>query len=149
VQGVGFQRFEQDSAVGVDDAFGYAGGAGAVEDPQRMLERHLLVARRRVAGDRLGEVGDAHGQRGDRVEVAHHDGVPHRRQPAAQLVDQRAAVHRFARETVAVDADQYGRLDLPEPVDQPVEPEIRCAAGPHGPDAGAGQHRNDGWGDVG
>jgi hypothetical protein len=71
------------------------------------------------------------------------------RTEGSRLRDQCAAVHRFAREAVAVDADQYGRLDLPEPVDQSVEPEIRCAAGPHGADAGAGQHRNDGWGDVG
>ena len=113
-----------------------------------MIERHLLVLWCGVPDDEVGVIGDLGREPPLEAEVADHDGVPHGWELVQQGGEDVAAVDALAVELVAVHPDQHGRLDLREPVDQSFDAEIRCAARPHRTDAGCGQQRDDGGGDV-
>ena len=51
VQAELLEVFEEDAALGLDDGLGQAGGAGGVEDPQRVVEGDLLEDRFGVAAE--------------------------------------------------------------------------------------------------
>src|SRR5690606_20837735 len=77
VERQGFEVFEDDAAVAVDDRLGQAGGAGGVDDPQGMVERDVLELHGVAAGAGQVRVGHARAQAAGgrlRVEVGDEDG---------------------------------------------------------------------------
>ena len=131
--------------MAVDDRLRLAGGARGEQHAQRVRERDRLereISRFREQlgpGRRVGQcvraVGDVH-------DVL--DG----RQPGADLGDLLAAVDVLGAVAVAGDGQQHLRLDLPEPVDHAAGAELRGAARPDRAQAGGGQERHQGLGDV-
>ncbi len=128
------QVLEQDAALALDDRLRQAGGAGGVEDPERVVEgdalegrlgalasREQLLPARRVAQRREVGVG---------VEVGEDDGALEARHRLLQRGDRLAAVEVPAAVAVAVDGEQHLGLDLGEAVDDACRAEVGRAARP-------------------
>jgi hypothetical protein len=101
---------------------------------------HELVERQRVEAGGRG-LASEHG--------ADEDRPPHRRERGDEIANHVASIVDLAAEPVSVGGDQDRRLDLREPVDDAPCPEVRCAHRPDGAQACDGQHRHDGFWDVG
>ena len=104
------ELFQQDAAVPVDDRLGQAGGAGRVQDPQRVLERHLLIAEvgsRDRGWSRVADPG--HRPRDPAaagpVQVGHVDDVC--RLSGVALAELAGAGTSTSRRSVAVRGDQH------------------------------------------
>ncbi len=146
------QVLEQDAALALDDRLGQAGGAGGVEDPERVVEgdaleaqlgalaggQQLLPAHRAAQG---GEVGLG-------IEVGEDDGVLEARHLRLEAGDRLAAVEVLAAVAVAVDGEEDPGLDLGEAVDDAGGAEVGRAAGPDRADARRGEEGDDRLGDV-
>ncbi len=154
VQVLVLELLQQDPAVALHDRLRQARRAGAVEDPQRVVERDRREGqRRRVGVGRAERRGAGPGVEGDgvaelrqvglRVELAQHDGPPQRRQPPLQLGQHRQPVERLAAVLVAVDGEQQGGLDLREAVGDAAGAEVGRGARPDRADRGAGEQRRD------
>jgi hypothetical protein len=127
--------------VAVDDRLGQAGGAGAVEHPERVGERDALELQRRrpVAGEAILPAGP--------VEIAEpHDARAG--QLGGDRVDLRAAVEVPAAVAVAVDGQEDLRLDLREAVDHRARAELGRRRGPDRAERRRGQERRDRLRDV-
>ncbi len=146
------QVLEQDPALALDDRLRQAGGAGGVEDPERVVEGDALepqlgaLARREqlLPGDRPVEPAEV----GVRVEVGEDDGPLEARHRRLQLGDHVAAVKVPAAVAVAVDREQDLGLDLGEAVDDAGGSEVGRAARPDCADAGGREEGGDRLGDV-
>ena len=144
-----------DAAVAVHDRLRQPGGARGEQDPQRMVERHLLErgTRRRHAArsSRSSQssrpapraAGDRRGSRYGSRSRARASAAP----PRICCISG-AAVERLAAVLVAVDAEQHLRRELREAVEHAARAEIRAAARPDGADAGGREHRDHGFGHV-
>src|SRR4051812_33349063 len=97
------------------DRLGQAGGAGAVEHPQRMIERNSLEL------ERPPYVGVTPLPRGDDLRVGQRGG---------DLFDLPRAVEVLSSVAVAADCEQDLWLDLLEAVDHGARAELRCGGGP-------------------
>ena len=123
-----------------------------VEDPERVVERHLRERQLLVSGpceelvpaERVPEPADLRLGR----EVAEHDGVLERRHRLLEGAHDAEPVVIAAAVPVAVDGEEHTGLDLGEPVDDAPGAEIRRAARPDGAQARAGVERDDGLDDV-
>jgi hypothetical protein len=130
---------EEDPALAVDDRLGQARRPRAEEQPQRVVEGHLLEGQRLVAGHEIRRPAAA-------VEVAEaHD-------RGADLLgdagDDLAAVVVAPAVAVAVDGKEHLGLDLREAVDDRARAELGRGARPHRADRGGGQEGGDRLGDV-
>ena len=115
------ELLKQDPTVPVNDRLRQAGSPGREENPQRVIERHLLEhelrsAHRRVV-KQLGPVDDTLSQH-TAVDIddgdAHDCGqVP---QTSNDALDLSATVVQFSAVPVAVNGDQHLGLELTEPV---------------------------------
>ena len=143
---------EEGPAGAVDDALRGAGGAGRVHDVEGVIEGDRLVF------DRAGRVGEGQLVPGDRTrhgpeirrpaEVRHDDGPFDARDAGEDVADPPERVDGGSVVAVAVRADEHLGLDLPEAVEHPLHPEVGRARGPHRPEAGRGEHRDDRLGEV-
>src|SRR5271157_1953782 len=96
--------------MAVHDRFGKTGRAGAVEHPQRVLERKRLERKRpHLAEKALVPPLSA--------EIGEPDDTRLIGQPCSDLGDRRAAVKVATAVAVAVDRKENLRLDLTEAVD--------------------------------
>jgi len=129
----------------MDDRLGHAGGAGRVDDPERMVERYRLDAQRLVmrqhlrpvvAADRAGYVDFA-------ADGRNQHEVGQRGQGGDEIGDHRRAVVGLAAVAVAVDGNQHLGRNLPKAVDHGHLAHVRRAAGPDRAQAGRGQEGDD------
>ena len=154
VQALQLELFQQDPAVPVHDRLGQAGGAGGEQDPQRVVERHLLEPetggrdRRMVEGGRPAHRPRDRRLQPSRLQVGQVDDVLEAVQGVDDLAQLGGAREVGTRVPVAVRAEQDLRGQLAEPVDHPAPAEVRRAAGPDGADAGGGEHGDDRVRDV-
>lgn len=139
--------FEQDAALGLDDGFGQAGGAGGVQDPQRVAEGDLFEDRFGVVRGQVRPVHGAFG--GGGAEQRDVDDGAQGGQFVAELGDGVAAVVFLAAVVVTVDGEQHDRFDLLEAVQHAAGAEVGGAGGPYGADRGGGEECDDGLRDVG
>ena len=132
------QVLEQDPALALDDRLRQPGGAGRVEHPQRVVERHAVERQLLVAS---GQRGPARPRRGS----------PWCCSPGIALddrVERLGAVELAAVVAVAADREQHLRLDLREAVDHAAGAEVRRAGRPDGAERSAREERRRGLGDV-
>jgi len=117
---------EQDAAVAVHDRLGQAGGARAVQDVERMVERHRVEGELARLGEQLGparRVGEA--RRSVQVGDRYDGGQARQRGPdGGQLI---GPVDGPFAMPIAVDADQHLGLDLLQAVDDAARAELRSA----------------------
>ena len=152
VEAVLLEVLEEGPAGAVDDALRGAGGARRVHDVERVVEGD------RLEFDRAGGVGEGQLVPGDRArhgpevrrpaKVRHDDGPLDARDAGEDVADPPERVDGGSVVAVAVRADEDLRLDLPEAVEHPLHPEVGRARGPHRPEAGRGEHRDDRLGEV-
>lgn len=139
--------FEQDAALGLDDGLGQSGGAGGVQDPQRVVEGDLFEDRFGVVRGQVRPVHGAFG--GGGAEQRDVDDGAQGGQLVAEFGDGVAAVVFLAAVAVAVDGEQDDRFDLLEAVQHAAGAEVGSAGGPDAADRGGGEERDDGLRDVG
>lgn len=139
--------FEQDAALGLDDGLGQAGGAGGVQDPQRMVERDLFEDRFGVVGGQVRPVQGAFG--GGGAEQGDVDDGAQGGKFGAEFGDGVAAVVLLAAVAVAADGEQDDGFDLLEAVQHAAGAEVGGTGGPYAADRGGGEERHDGLRDVG
>ncbi|MCY1358530.1 hypothetical protein D9M69_450670 [compost metagenome] len=160
VQGLERQRDDHGAAVAVHDGLGQAGGAAAVDDPQRVIEGQpqwletgggRVVARGGGAERGAGLGGFQRAVHRGRVigQVGVQDHVTHRGQGGAQFGHHAQAVEILHAVGHAVAGDQRHRFDLLEAVEHGVGPHVGRAHAPHGADAHHREKGNHGLGDVG
>ena len=128
--------------------FGHAGGAGGIEDVERMVERQLLerrvralVAARAIRSRRtccaarrmVGSVS-AYGT----ITACSTVGSC-----ADDLASSRARSRALAAVEIAVGSDEDARLDLPEAIEHALHAEIRRARRPHRSHRGRAERRDD------
>ena len=152
MEAVLLEVLEEGPAGAVDDALRGAGGARRVHDVERVVEGDRLVF------DRAGGVGEGQLVPGDRArqgpevgcaaEVRHDDRELDARDAGEDLADPSERVDGGAVVAVAVRSHEDLGLDLPEAVEHPPHPEVGRAGGPHRPEAGRGEHRDDRLGEV-
>ncbi len=148
---------DQDAAVALDDRLGQARGARGVEDPQGVVEGHLLKARARggALGVRVeqllpGDRSRAHGCRlCRRVQVGQQDGLLDGWELGQDSGGDSGAIEVLAAMAVAVDGQQDLGLDLGEAVDDAAGAELGGGARPDRAEAGGRQEGDQGLGDVG
>ena len=146
------QVLEQDAALALDDRLRQPGGAGGVEDPERVVEGDPLeVELGALAG--VGELLPGHrvveaAEVGVGIEVGKDDRAGQARHRRLQLGDHVAAVEVPAAVAVAVDREQDLGLDLGEAVDDAGRAEVGRAARPDRADAGRGEEGDDRLRDV-
>ena len=146
------QVLEQDAALALDDRLRQAGGAGGVEDPERVVEGDALEGEfgalaggeQLVPAHRVAQGGEV----GVGIEVGEDDGALQRRHLGLQAGDRLAPVEVLAAVAVAVDREEDLGLDLGEAVDHAGRAEVGRAARPDGADAGGGEEGDDRLGDV-
>ena len=137
----------------VDDRLREPGRAGAVEDPERVVEgdvcegKRLVVplGRERLPGRRRPE----RPERGIRVEVGQDDRPLEAGHRVLQRPDDVEPVVVAPAVAVAVDGEQEARLDLREAVDDAARAEVRGAARPDRAEARARVEGDGGLEDVG
>ena len=162
MQGERLEVLQDDAAMAVHDRLRQAGGAGGVQHPQRVRERHLgelelwlarvgwaevVPAQLRHSGRQTGQPGAAAGTRAG-AEVVHQDHGVQAGQLGGDGGQLGSPVEPLAAVGVAVDAEQDLRRDLREPVDHAARPEVRRARRPDRAQAGGREHRDQGLGRV-
>ena len=160
VQDLERQRHDDGAAVAVHDGLGQAGGAAAVDDPQRVVEgqpQRLESAHFGVVSGHGGAEGGAGlgrlhglvhlGRVLRQVGVQHH--VAHAGQGGAQFGHHAQAVVVLAAVGDAVAGDQRHRFDLFEAVEHRVGAHVGGAHAPHRTDADHRQEGDHGFRDVG
>ncbi|MNF92692.1 hypothetical protein D3C84_753420 [compost metagenome] len=140
---------QQGAAVTVDDALGYPGGAGGIQNEQRMVEGYPNEGDL-GSGIGLEEIGVAYAaaDAGDvrRVlQIRHHHGTQKARQACRHLSVLLQAIDALAVVPVAIDAQQQLGLDLPETVEHALHTEVWRSTGPEGTQRGNGQHGHQGF----
>ncbi|MNN19907.1 hypothetical protein D3C81_1331650 [compost metagenome] len=141
-----FLEVLQEHAAGaVDDALGHAGGAGGIEDVQRMVERHRDELGRAAGLVEVPPHGDVGGgqviaEACVGIGVGHHQQLLQRGQALEDLVELAGQVEGLAGVAVAGAGDQHLGFDLAEAVDHALGAEVRRAARPGGAQAGRGEH---------
>ena len=146
------QVLEQDAPVPLDDRLRQAGGPRGVEDPERVVERHLLEGEfgtcariaQFVPADRVLEPAEV----GLRVHVGEDHRVLEGRHLALEPRDNVEPVEVAAAVAVAVDREEDLRLDLREAVDDARGAEVGRAARPDRADRGGGREGDDRLRDV-
>ena len=137
--------------MAVGDGFRQPGGAAGEENPERQMERTVvipeLLARHWLVVEQLVPVLGSLRRGGDVVE-GQVDDVLQAAQVARDLAELGAAVIDLAVVGVAAGADQRGRLELTEPVKDAAPAEVGGDARPDRPDGRDGEHGDDGLGDV-
>ena len=106
------QVLEQRAAGAVDDALRHAGGAGRIQDVERVVERQPLEASSSASSrGRATRPTDASpSSRGDASRRRHRRSTaPHTRQPRSDLRDFGSAVEALAAVVVAVDRERARR----------------------------------------
>ena len=152
VEAVLLEVLEQGPAGAVDDALRSTGGPRRIHDVERVVERDRLEL------DLAGGVGQGQLVPGDRpgnrpevrrlAKIRHDDRPLHARDAGEDLPDAPERIDRGPVVAVAVRGDENPRLDLPETIEHPLHPEVGRARGPHRPEAGRGEHRDDRLGEV-
>ena len=153
------QLLEQDAAVSLDDRLRQAGGAGRVEDPERVVEgdpregqlNALAEVEQLSPGHRLGE-GRALLEcleLGGLAQVGDDDDPLEARDLGGDLGDGPDPVEVPAAVAVAVDDEHHLRLDLGESVHDARRPEVRRAARPGRAEAGRCEECDQRLGAVG
>ncbi len=130
--------------MAVHDRLRQAGGAGGVQDVERVVERQRGEGERFVG--RRGQLGPA--IRSLRVEVAQGHRVSQAGQRRLDRGHLGAPVDVLAAVAVAVDRHQHRRLDLLPTVDDAAGAELRGAGGEDRADAGRGQQQDQCLRDV-
>ncbi len=150
LQRMAFQGFQQGAAVAVHDRLRHAGGAGRIQDPQRMVERQLFEADSLRRPSRPQQAVPQHRirQRGLRIQVGQQHRMLQRRQFGAHRLQHRQPVEVLAAVAVAVDRDQQFRIDLAEAVEHAGAAHVGRAAGPDRADRGAGEKRHRRFRDI-
>ena len=149
----GLEALQQDPTVPLDDRLRQSGRAGGVDDPQRVIEGDGLEGAR--PGPRGGQPLGPHpsapqaAHRGRLVQVGHQHRGLERRELALQFGHQVHAVVRGSIVPVPVDREEDPELDLPETVHDAADAELGRATRPDRPQAGRGEERDQGLGDVG
>ena len=140
---------QDDAAVAVHDRLRQAGGAGGVDHPERVRERHLLELGL-VLDAYLTQVVPAQGAFGRRgvTNQVHLDDRGQAGQGRGDLRDHLGPGVFLAVVGVAVAGDEHRRLDLREPVDHAARAEVRRARRPDRAQAGRGEQADDRLGDV-
>ena len=82
------------------------------------------------------------------AEIRDDDGALDARNAGEDVADTPERVEGCSVVAVAVRAHEHLGLDLPEAVEHPLDPEVGRARGPHRPEAGSGQHGDDGFREV-
>ncbi len=119
---------DQQTAGTVNDALGLAGGAGGVEDVDRMTERQRREARRLAGTGCQGVIPGGNEGAGDGGlvrQLLDTDHTPERRQAVDQSGKVLLAGEHLAAITVAVHHDQRCRFDLAEAVKDGTNAEVR------------------------
>ncbi len=135
------EMFEQDAAVAVDDRFGHASRARGIQHVQRMIGGDLLE----LDGPGMPDEFAPAGCFGHRVtaEVRQCHCGAQAGQPGTYGLDLVAPINVTTAVPIAVDHQQHLGVDLPESIEHRLHSELRCATGPHGPEARRGQEGND------
>ena len=85
----------------------------------------------------------------DRIGIRHDDRVPQCRELFSDLSELFPPIDAPIAVVVPNDCEQDRGLDLPEPVGDGPDTELRWGRGPHRAETGCGQKCNHGLGDVG
>jgi hypothetical protein len=143
VQALLLQVLEQRAPRTVHDALGRTGGAGGVEDVERVIEGKALEAKGRsgVARDERVEAEGSAGKLRLPLEVRHHHPVLHTLELAVDLGTPLEQGVPPAAVEVAVRGDQDLRRDLLEAVEHAPRSEVRRAGGPDRPQTRGRQRR--------
>ena len=124
-----FQMLNERPAGAMHDAFRNAGGAGGIENVERMIERERFerwFGRLSRADPLAPPPASRHAADGRlRVRVGHDHGVFHRRQGAHDFGDPRQHVVAFAAIEIAVGGNQEPRFDLAKPIEDTLHAEVR------------------------
>ena len=143
-----FQVLQQGAADAVHDALGFAGGAGGVEDIERVVESHrlegelgIVLARQHLLPvvaklQRVAEQGDHH-RLLYAADLAHHAG------------DLLLNVDSFAVVAIAIHRKQHPRPGLAEALYHAGLAKVGAGGGPDCPEAGGCQHGNHGFRNIG
>ena len=152
------EKLDNDAAVAMHDGFGQSGGAAAVDDPQRVVERQQFRVQRRIAGHPVGKGmrlttwrGKLVGQRAG-IDIGQKDQLLDRGQAGQHLAQHAAAVVHRAAPDLAVDRHQHLGRDLTKAVEHGHRAHVGAAHAPDGADAGGGEeshHRVRRVGQVG
>ena len=141
---------EDDAAVPVHDRLRQPGGAGGVDHPERVRERHLLELRLVLVspGAEFFPARHAGTRRVELAEQAHQHHRGQAGQGRRDLGQHRGAGELLAVVPVAVAGDEHLRLDLREPVDHAARAEVRRARRPDRAQARGGEQADDRLGHV-
>lgn len=142
-----FELFEQHAAVAVHDAFRPAGGAGGVQHPQGVVEGDRGEDRFGRVRDHLSPEGVAPAG-GGRPAVTDPQHLAQTGDLVTERVDGVAVVVDRSGVPGAVGGNQDDGIELCEPVGGPGGAVFRTACTPDGSEAGAGEERDDRFGDV-
>ncbi len=144
------QHHDDDAAMAVHDRLGQAGGAAGIDDPERMIERQPDRLERVDRSPRsCGDIGEQGVRCGGRACLAVQDDMCEARQRSPQLGDDVLAIMPASGIGDGIAGDQHLWLDLLEAVDHGGRGHVGCADAPDRTEAGAGEKRDDGLGDVG
>ena len=154
MQAMFLQVLQQGPAGAMDDALGHAGGAGGIHDEERMIERQpdkcdlprgAMRTEKILEQHGLGGLGKIGCRRQVRNDDNAHQAADSRRHRGYLL----QAVDALAVVVVAVGGDEQLRLDLTETIEHALHAEVRRSRGEDRTDAGGGQHRHYGLGQIG
>ncbi len=150
MEGHQLELLDDDAAMAMHDRLGHAGGAGRIDDPQRMVERHRLDRQRHVVRQHLlpGMGAHAGGRRRIAADLWNEHEIGQRGEGGDQVCHHRGAVVDLAAIAVAIDCYQHLGPDLAEAVDHRHLAHVRRAARPDRTQAGGGQEGDDGGGDI-
>lgn len=150
MQAEGLVELEHHSPVRVNNPFRFTRGPRGVQDPQRMLEGHLLVAGHGRALENLREPQRAlwQGFHRPRRLLVNHDQLLHGGKHVQQARVGARHVPQRASEPVPVHHEQHRGLDLRKPVRNTGGPEVRVDHGPQRTHAGRGEQCHHGLRNV-
>ena len=139
------------------EALRQARGAGAVHHVERVVEWQPLEAQGRIRAAR-DEVAPRHGGRDTRdclsarlvvTEEGDEDHLAQARKRRRDLLHARHGVDALAGVAISICRDEHDGFDLPEPVEDAVQTEIRRAGRPDRADRRGRERADDRLGDVG
>src|SRR5579863_2542861 len=154
MQDVLLLMLQQRSSGAVHDAFRCSGRSRRVQDVQWMVERCRGEARRRPDAELLeacrpGRESTQAVERRLCADVGDDDDAAYRWELSQYLRDRIQRVARLARVKVAIRSEEHLRCDLPEAVENALDPEIRRARAPEGTETRGREHGYGGLGQVG
>ncbi len=148
-----FEVLQQGAACTVHDALRQAGGAGGVEDIERVIEWQLHEGNllRGMFGDKFWPRDSAckRAQVGCLTDVGHDDDLMDADDAVGNVFGAGERIVRLALEPISVGGKQQLGFDLTEAFDRAVDTEVRRTGRPRCAKAGAGEHGDDGLGHVG